>query len=163
MNILFITTDEWRGECLSALGHSHVKIPHLDAIAADGVTFKRHFAQATPCGPSRTCIYTGMYMLNHRSVLNGTPLDGRHTNIALEARKAGLEPALFGYTDISLDPRQHPDDDLKGYEGVLPGMDPVTNLNSDWKPWLAHLTAKGYQVPADPSAMFAARGTCQRF
>lgn len=62
MNILFITTDEWRGECLSALGHAHAQTPHLDAIAADGVTFKHHFAQATPCGPARTCLYTGMYM-----------------------------------------------------------------------------------------------------
>jgi arylsulfatase A-like enzyme len=160
MNILFITADEWRGECLSALGHAHAQTPHLDAIAADGVTFKRHFAQATPCGPSRTCLYTGMYMLNHRSVLSGTPLDGRHTNVALEARKAGYEPALFGYTDISLDPRQHPDDVLKSYEGVLPGMDPVTHLRSDWKPWLAYLEAEGYRIPENPMAMFAPRAPC---
>jgi hypothetical protein len=45
-----------------------------------------------------------MYMHNHRSLLNGTPLDARHTNVALEARKSGYEPALFGYTDVSLDP-----------------------------------------------------------
>ncbi len=159
MNILFITADQWRGECLSMLGHPHVKTPSLDALAADGVAFKRHYAQATPCGPSRTCLYTGMYMQNHRSVLNGTPLDTRHTNVALEARKAGYKPALFGYTDISPDPRQYAPGDyvLGSYEGVLPGMVPITHLNSGRKPWLAHLKAKGYQIPADPSAMFEAR------
>ncbi|MCQ0090914.1 sulfatase-like hydrolase/transferase [Roseovarius sp. M141] len=72
MNVLFITADQWRGECLSCLGspprsRRQIWMP----LAADGITFKRHFAQATPCGPSRACLYTGMYMQNHRSVLNG--------------------------------------------------------------------------------------------
>ncbi len=159
MNILFIIADQWRGECLSALGHPHVKTPNLDALAADGVTFNRHYAQAAPCGPSRACLYTGMYLQNHRSVLNGTPLDARHTNVALEARKAGYKPALFGYTDISPDPRQYPPGDyvLKSYEGVLPGMVPVTHLTSGWKPWLADLKAKGYRIPANHLALFGPR------
>ena len=111
MNVLFITADQWRGDCLSSAGHPCVQTPNLDRLAADGVLFERHFAQATPCGPSRACIYTGMYLQNHRSVNNGTPLDARHSNIALEARKAGYDPALFGYTDVSVDPRQHTPDD----------------------------------------------------
>ena len=106
MNILFIIADQWRGECLSSLGHPLVKTPHLDALAADGVTFKQHYGQAAPCGPGRACLYTGTYLHNNRSVLNGTPLDARFTNVALEARKVGYEPALFGYTDVTADPRQ---------------------------------------------------------
>ena len=159
VNILFITTDQWRGECLSALNHPHVKTPNLDALAADGVAFCRHYAQATPCGPSRTCLHTGMYLQNHRSVANGTPLDARHTNVALEARKAGYEPALFGYTDTSPDPRQyHPGDPaLRSYEGVLPGMVPVAHLKTDGKPWLAHLKAKGYRLPENSAAIFQAQ------
>ncbi len=156
MNILFITADQWRGECLSALGHPHLRTPNLDALAADGVIFKRHYAQAVPCGPSRTCLYTGMYMHNHRSLLNGTPLDSRHTNIALEARKCGYRPVLFGYNDVSLDPRST--DVSKGaekaYEGVLPGMDAVTLLNSDRALWLADLEAKGYEIPENPMDIF---------
>jgi arylsulfatase A-like enzyme len=156
MNVLFITADQWRGECLSSLGHPHVKTPNLDILAADGVTFRRHFAQATPCGPSRACLYTGMYLQNHRSVLNGTPLDNRHTNVALEARKHGYEPALFGYTDVSLDPRKFGDGNIVpgGYEGVLPGMDPLHVLTGDWAPWLDELRAKGYHVPDDPNEIF---------
>lgn len=155
MNVLFITADQWRGECLSGLGHPHVRTPALDALAADGVSFKRHFAQAVPCGPSRTCLYTGMYMLNHRSLLNGTPLDARHTNVALEARKAGYEPALFGFTDISLDPRHYKIEN--GYGGILPGMDSVCYLDSSSGSWLPRLKEKGYEVPIDHSLMFAPR------
>ncbi|GAI94183.1 unnamed protein product [marine sediment metagenome] len=92
-NFLFITADQWRAECLSVLGHPTVKTPNLDALAADGVLFRNHFAQCIPCGPSRASIFTGMYLQNHRSLENGTPLDARHTNIALEFKKLGYNPA----------------------------------------------------------------------
>ena len=73
-NILFITADQWRGECLGHKGHPMVKTPHLDALAADGVSFAKHFANCVPCAPSRASIHTGMYLQNHRSGTNMTPL-----------------------------------------------------------------------------------------
>lgn len=156
MNILFITADQWQGNCISALGHSHVKTPNLDALIADGVAFKRHYAQAVPCGPSRACLYTGMYMQNHRSLLNGTPLDTRHTNLALEARKAGYKPTLFGYTDVSIDPRPAIAAGMVpgNYEGILPGMNAGAVLNGDWDEWLTWLQTKGYCVPEIPTDIF---------
>ena len=74
VNVLFITADQWRGDSLGAAGHPVVRTPNLDRLAGSGVAFRRHFAQAAPCGPSRAALYTGMYLMNHRSVLNGTPL-----------------------------------------------------------------------------------------
>ena len=104
-NILFITADQWRGDCLSALDHPVVKTPNLDALAREGVFFARHFANTSPCSPSRATLHTGLYQHNHRVAMNGTPLDRRHTNWALEARKLGYDPALIGYTDQTADPR----------------------------------------------------------
>src|SRR5665213_2424978 len=89
LNVLFITADQWRGDCLSAAGHPTVRTPHLDALAARGVRFARHFANAAPCGPSRACLHTGLYAHNHRSVTNGTPLDARHDNWALWSAARG--------------------------------------------------------------------------
>ncbi len=128
-NVLFITVDQWRGDCLSCMGHPVVETPNIDALAAGGVLFANHWANAAPCGPSRACLYTGMYMQNHRSVANGTPLDARFTNIALEAKRAGYDPVLFGYTDTSVDPRTVPAGDQRTftYEGVLPGFRPIVN------------------------------------
>jgi arylsulfatase A-like enzyme len=151
-NVLLITVDQWRGECLSSLGHPVVETPNLDRLAARGVHFTRHFAQAAPCGPSRASIYTGMYLMNHRAVLNGTPLDARFTNIALEARTLGYNPTLFGYTDTGIDPRTVERDDprLSTYEGVLPGFDPVChNPAGDPQPWLEWLAKHGYDIPSD--------------
>lgn len=155
-NVLFITADQWRGDCLSAVDHPCVRTPNLDALARDGTLFTNHYTQASPCGPARTSLYTGMYMMNHRSVGNGTPLDARHTNIALEVRRAGFDPALFGYTDTSADPRQFAPEDpvLTTYEGVLPGMNPVAPLTSDPTPWLERLAAKGYAIPEDLEEIF---------
>lgn len=148
-NVLLITADQWRGDCLGAVGHPAARTPALDALAADGVTFTRHYAQASPCGPARACLHTGRYLMNHRSVRNGTPLADRLTNMAREARKAGYDPILFGYTDTTADPKGlHPADPrLATYEGVLPGYTAGLVLPEDPRPWLARLGSQGFAGP----------------
>src|SRR6185436_8619665 len=106
--------------------------------------FARHFANTAPCSPSRATLYTGLYQHNHRVAMNGTPLDRRHTNFALEARKLGLDPALIGYTD------QTPNDpSLKTYEGLLPGITPIALTGTEPGPWADYLRTKGYALPED--------------
>ncbi len=157
-NVLFITVDQWRGDCLSALDHPVVETPALDRLASTGTLFANHWANAAPCGPSRACLYTGTYLHHNRSLSNGTPLDARFTNVALLARDAGYDPVLFGYTDTSVDPRTLPADDprLRSYEGVLPGLravvhDPFEAGSQEWGRWLA---TKGYDVPANPHDLY---------
>ena len=157
LNVLFICADQWRADCISALGHPNAKTPNLDALVKDGMLFRNHFGQCTPCGPSRTSLLTGLYLMNHRSGRNGTPLDQRHTNIALEARKAGYEPALFGYTDTTPDPTgKHPNDpSLTAYdEGVLPGFAVPLHLPEDMGFWVSDLIAKGYKLPKGRDDVF---------
>lgn len=147
-NVLFITADQWRGECLSRLGHQ-VQTPNLDALAKDGVLFRNHYANAAPCGPSRASLHTGMYLQNHRSATNGTPLDARHTNWAIEVRKKNYDPVLFGYTDTSNDPREFDPDDhiLKSYEGPLPGINPLLMMGTYPHAWADWLRQQGHEVP----------------
>jgi arylsulfatase A-like enzyme len=154
-NILLITADQLRADCLSAAGHPLVRTPRLDALAGSGVLFRNHFTQCVPCGPARTSLLTGMYAMNHRSVRNGTPLDARFTNLAKELRKGGYEPWLIGYTDTTLDPRAyHPaDPSLRRYEEVLPGMlqfAPGSEGGSDDPDWRRHLRDLGYANADDP-------------
>lgn len=157
-NVLFITVDQWRGDCLSAAGHPVVRTPTLDALAARGVRFANHWSVTAPCGPSRASLHLGLYAMNHRSVGNGTPLDARFTNLALEARAAGYDPTLFGYTDATVDVRTVTDPDdprLFTYEGVLPGYAPGRVMgglkDSPWLPWLE---AHGVDVPANPKDLY---------
>ena len=149
-NVLLITLDQFRGDCLSSAGHPLVRTPSLDALAAEGVRLDRHFSQAAPCAPGRACLYTGMYQMNTRVVGNGAPLDNRFDNVARVARRAGYDPTLFGYTDQAIDPRaaNGPDDArLNTYEGVLPGFTVGLDLRGSQQPWREWLVALGHDVP----------------
>ena len=37
LNVLLITCDQWRADCLSAAGHPVLRTPHLDQLASEGV------------------------------------------------------------------------------------------------------------------------------
>lgn len=157
-NVLFITVDQWRGDCLSVAGHPVVRTPTLDALADRGVRFANHWSVTAPCGPSRASLLTGLYLMNHRSVGNGTPLDDRFDNLARVARRHGYDPTLFGYTDTTVDPRTVTDPDdprLRDYEGVLPGFREGTVLTgANVEPWLRWLEANGIDVPSNPKRLF---------
>ena len=79
-NVLWIMADQLRWDHLSCYGHPNLRTPAMDAIAARGVRFDRAYVNATVCGPSRMCYYTGRTMSSHGSNWNGVPLRvGRRT------------------------------------------------------------------------------------
>nr|WP_319247245.1 sulfatase-like hydrolase/transferase [uncultured Celeribacter sp.] len=155
-NVLFITADQWRGDCLGVAGNPVLRTPAVDALADEGTVFLRHYAAAAPCSPARAAMYTGLQQANNRVVDNGTPLAHRFDNIARAARRAGYLPSLFGYTDQTADPSQyHPNDPiLQTYEGVLPGFEVAQSLTEDRAPWRRWLAQQGYgpDITADPYA-----------
>ena len=156
-NVLFVTGDQWRGDWLCGRPQRSLSTPNLAALASEGMGFSRHYSQACPCGPARASLLTGLYPHNHRSIRNGTPLDARHSNLALEARRAGFDPMLFGYTDSSADPRgRNPEDPaLRTYQGVLPGFSAGCVINDDqaWS-WVGHLQRQGYSVSRAPLGVY---------
>ena len=113
-SVLFICADQWRWDCFGFMGHKHAHTPNIDKLVSRSTAFRKHFTGIVPCGPARATMLTGLYPFIHRSVCNGTPLDKRFTNIALEAKKLGYQPTLYGYTDTSYDPRE-----LKKNEALL--------------------------------------------
>ncbi|WP_218281044.1 sulfatase-like hydrolase/transferase [Verrucomicrobium spinosum] len=57
-NVLFIAVDDLRPE-FGAYGSKIVKSPHLDRLAASGVTFQHAYCQQAVCSPSRSSLLTG--------------------------------------------------------------------------------------------------------
>ena len=47
-NVLLIVVDQWRGLMLPKLGADYLKLPNLDRLCAEGVTFRNHFTQGVP-------------------------------------------------------------------------------------------------------------------
>jgi arylsulfatase A-like enzyme len=158
MNVLLITLDQFRGDCLSAAGHPVVRTPHLDRLATSGIRLARHYSQAAPCGPGRACLYTGTYQFNNRVVGNGTPLDDRFDNVARAARRAGYVPTIFGYADQSIDPRlctDRADPRLSTYQGFPPGFEVGLDLPDEQDAWRAWLEGLGYGSFGDGDAALA--------
>ena len=61
MNMVVICCDTFRADIVGeGKKLSHVKTPHLDQLAADGVVFDRCFAEGLPTIPFRRCVFTGI-------------------------------------------------------------------------------------------------------
>lgn len=98
-NILLICIDDLRPE-LKCFGADYISSPHIDALAARGRAFTRHYVQAPTCGASRYALLTGTY--------------GPGGNGALFARAKKIQhpslPAYFrqnGYTTVSVGKVSH--------------------------------------------------------
>lgn len=64
-------SDQHLAEAVSCEGHSVVRTPHLDALAASGVRFRRAYAQDAICGPSRCPMISGLYPRTLGILTNG--------------------------------------------------------------------------------------------
>lgn len=73
-NILFITSDQQRGDCYGFEGRN-VKTPHLDQLAAGGTRFSACITPNVVCQPSRASILTGLLPMTHGVHDNGIDLD----------------------------------------------------------------------------------------
>lgn len=66
-NILFIVSDEERR---TDWLKGYADLPAHDRLAADGLTFNRHYTHSSPCSPSRASLFTGQYLPQHGVVDN---------------------------------------------------------------------------------------------
>ncbi len=67
-NILLITVDQMRADCLSILGHPAVETPYLDQLAEGGVLFSNAYTATPSCIPARAALLTGMGQASHGRV-----------------------------------------------------------------------------------------------
>jgi arylsulfatase A-like enzyme len=76
-NILIFHCDQLRYDALGCTGHPGNPTPNIDALAAKGLSFTRHFAANPVCMPSRASFFTGMPVTAHGVWSNGVPLNRR--------------------------------------------------------------------------------------
>lgn len=63
-NILLITADQMRWDCMGCAGNSAINTPNLDAIAERGMYFGNAYTPDPICVPARASIMTGNYPQN---------------------------------------------------------------------------------------------------
>lgn len=101
-NILLITSDEMRGDATGFMGNLDVHTPHLDALAAAGTVFEKHFVPFPKCVPSRCAMHTGRYTHTDglRTVMGPNHLPAGVPTLGEHLRSAGYETAVLGLNHI---------------------------------------------------------------
>ncbi|RPI46907.1 MAG: sulfatase [Betaproteobacteria bacterium] len=95
--ILFVTTDQQRYDALGCNGGTIAATPVVDALAAEGIVYRRAYTQNTECMPARSTMLTGLHPRTHGVTMNGIPLPLEGPNIVRMLReRAGYRTALIG-------------------------------------------------------------------
>lgn len=71
-NILLITTDQQRFDTINAWGNRSIFTPHLNYMAAMGISYTNCYASCPICVPSRTTIMTGRQGFESGVISNST-------------------------------------------------------------------------------------------
>jgi arylsulfatase A-like enzyme len=159
-NVLLIVVDQWRGDALPGLGNAFLKLPNIERLCREGVTFANHYSQSAPCGPARASLLTGLYQMTHRAVQNAIPLDSRFTNLGHELRRLGYDPALIGYTTTTPDPRTTGPRDPRFFVlgDLMEGFRSVGSFDLDKEAYFAWLAQSGFAVPDHREDIWLPRG-----
>lgn len=95
-HIVLLLSDEHRGQAMSHMGDSNVRTPHMDRLAAEGVSFSRACCNSPICTPSRGTLFSGRH--SHCGPVAGffDHYKASFPSLATELRKGGYRTAYFG-------------------------------------------------------------------
>lgn len=95
-NLLIVTNDQHRADCLGCYGNPVIRTPNTDRLASQGVRFGSHFVHAPQCVPSRVSLHTGRYPHVHRVPTNSYVLSDSEDTLAKTLNAAGYRTACVG-------------------------------------------------------------------
>ena len=103
-NVVVVMSDEHSRRVLGCYGHSMIRTPHLDELAARGVRFSDAYCNVPICVPSRACFATGRYIHQIGFWDNAIPYDGSvpswgHRLIANGHRSVSIGKLHYRSTD----------------------------------------------------------------
>ena len=103
-NILWLTSED-NGPNYGCFGDKYAVTPHIDALAARGIRFKRAWSNAPVCAPARTCLISGRWApadgAEHMRSL--VPMPASHQMYAQILREAGYYCTNNSKEDYNLD------------------------------------------------------------
>jgi arylsulfatase A-like enzyme len=99
-NFVLFITDQHRADYLSCYGHPVLKTPHIDSIAARGVSFDRFYVATPVCMPNRATLMTGRMPSVHGVRSNGMPLPLQSNTFVDALRAGGYSTALVGKSHL---------------------------------------------------------------
>ena len=131
-NILFLMTDQQRGDCLGTDGHPAVQTPSLDRIAAEGARFRHAYSSTPSCTPARASVLTGQSPWHHGMLGYGRVAEAYPREMPAMLRDAGYFTCAIGKNHF------HPQRNAHGYQQVLldeSGRLLSADFRSDYRAW----------------------------
>jgi arylsulfatase A-like enzyme len=104
-NILLILPDQMRGSAMGCDGNREVKTPNIDRMAAEGILFKRTYANVPVCCPARAILMTGTYPHVNGMVANDLRLREEQVTLAEILAEAGYRTGFIGKWHLDGGPR----------------------------------------------------------
>ena len=95
-DILLIIGDDATHSDLPLYGGTNARTPHLDRLAAEGLTFDRAYVGMSMCVPCRTELYTGLYPLHSGVCWNHAPARKGVRSVAHRLGDLGYRVGLTG-------------------------------------------------------------------
>lgn len=95
-NIVLIMTDQQRWDALASADVFPVETPTLDRLSAEGMWFRRTYAQSPICVPSRMSFFTGRYPHQHGCLDNDTSVWPEAPSFVRSLRDSGYHTAAVG-------------------------------------------------------------------
>ena len=109
-NVLFILTDQLRGDCVGAGGNGKIMTPVIDGLANEGIRFANCYSTCPVCVPARRSILSGQFPETHGADYNAGDewnpeatlpqcmgKDGYHTYFAGRDMHQYTEKKRFGF------------------------------------------------------------------
>lgn len=95
-NVVLILADDLGWGDVGFNGRTEWATPHLDRLASRGTTFKRFYAAAVVCAPSRAALMTGKATIHNGVSRNNDDLPAAEVTLAEAFKAQGYATALFG-------------------------------------------------------------------
>lgn len=92
-DVLFVTMDTTRPDLFGIHGHDAGATPSVDALAARGALFERHYSTSPMTGPSHASMFTGLLPSEHGLLKNGRVLPDDAVTVAEVLGDAGYATA----------------------------------------------------------------------
>jgi choline-sulfatase len=95
-NLVIIMSDEHNPHFLGSRGHPVVQTPHIDRLAARGVSFVSAYTPSPVCVPARAAFATGKYVHDIKFWDNAMPFDGSMPSWHSLLRERGHQVVSIG-------------------------------------------------------------------
>lgn len=141
-NVLLLFADQFRWDCIGALGEKPIVTPHLDALCREGAVFTRAYSPSPVCVPARMSMFYGQYPFNTGVTNNSSSFTPHQKNFMQALGDNGYYCHGIGKMHFT-----HDRDGLNGFHSRE--RQEELSASADQDEYLKYIQSKGYRKVFD--------------